>query len=299
MTCTRRAQASEFPHRQPADRDAFPRLPGRSPPGGLKRSMPWRIRLSLPCLAGRGPAGSIAGAQLEIITLRHRSAAQIVPALRPLRGAGWCREHPGRQDPDAGFAGQPCRTAHGHSGPGHAAAATCGVGAPGPCMAGGRALTAVGGSAGAAGHPIQARQRRQPARGVSQQVQVLEGGRALIRVGQSLPLVMREWRATPEAGCRWIPCARADVGSGFYALPQVLGDRVNASRSVRRMERVGPDGVMESARLTTTVSAGRWARGFPWGPVSRTPIHGLRHHRIGPEQQQSGGQVWLRVDAIE
>lgn len=259
----------------------------------------WRIAFFAGLAALAQPAK--AGAPLEIITLRHRPAEQVLPGLQPLVEPGGAISSLGdkillRVSP-ANLA--ELRTAiaaldtplrqlvvsvrqsgewHGQGG---AAAVTGQVGS------GGSRVEIHGGGIHSQREDV-----------VSQQVQVLEGGRALIRVGQSLPLVMREWRATPAGWVQLDSVRRADVGSGFYALPQVLGDRVSVEISPS-LERVGPDGVVESARLTTTVSGplGTW---IPLG-ASQSDTQRADYGSTGfaRSSSQSGGQVWLRVDAIE
>jgi type II secretory pathway component GspD/PulD (secretin) len=61
---------------------------------------------------------------------------------------------------------------------------------------------------------------------VSQQVQVIEGGRALIRVGQSVPVRTRQTIDTPTGRRRTETIEYRDVDSGFYVVPRVSGDTV-------------------------------------------------------------------------
>jgi hypothetical protein len=61
---------------------------------------------------------------------------------------------------------------------------------------------------------------------VSQQVQVIEGGRALIRVGQSVPVHNREVIDTPDGRRVLATTEYRDVDTGFYVVPRVAGDRV-------------------------------------------------------------------------
>lgn len=255
----------------------------------------WRIAFFAGLAAVAAPAA--AGAQLEIVTLRHRPAEQVLSGLQPFVEPGGAVSSLGdkillRVSP-ANLA--ELRTA--------ITALDTPLRQLVLSVRQGRAWHGQGDGVGVSVHgsrvEIQggsADSQREDT--VSQQVQVLEGGRALIRVGQSLPLVMREWRATPGGWVQVDSMRRADVGSGFYALPQVLGDRVNVEISPS-LERIGPDGVVESARLTTTVSGplGAW---IPLG-ASQSDTHRADYGSTGlaRSSSQSGGQVWLRVDAIE
>ena len=133
---------------------------------------------------------------------------------------------------------------------------------------------------------------------VSQQVQVVEGGRALIQVGQSLPLMFREWRAAPGGWVQVDSVRYMDVGTGFLAAPQVVGNQVTIEISPS-MDRIGEGGAVESSRLATTVSGALGS----WIPLGGSAVTGqtTRYGTGGYAQgaRRVDGQVWLRVDALE
>jgi len=262
--------------------------------------MRWPSACLLAALTAAAPA-TFAEGRLEIITLRHRPAAQIVPTLRPLVEPGGAlstlddkillRVSPAnlaelraaidaldtplrrlvvsvRQD----------RSSEGQGG---------GVGLSGRLEPGHSRLRLEGGAG----------QYRQ-AEGVSQQVQVVEGGQALIRVGQSLPVAMREWRPGP-GGWQPVDSMRyTDVGSGFLASPQLIGERVNIEIAPD-MERVGASGIIETSRLATSVS-GRLGEWIPLGGTQAEASRGSQGTAgIGRDSRSSQAAVWLRVDLVE
>jgi type II secretory pathway component GspD/PulD (secretin) len=67
----------------------------------------------------------------------------------------------------------------------------------------------------------------------TQQVQVLEGNRAFIQTGQSVPVPQRQIVQSPY-GTRVIDSTEfRDVSSGFYVLPRISGDRVTLEISTQ------------------------------------------------------------------
>jgi len=262
--------------------------------------MPWRyacLLLALPAVS----LSAIADGRLEIITLRHRSAAQIVPALRPLVEQGGAlstlddkiliRVSPANlAELQAAIAAldTPLRrlvvsVRQDRNSEGQGA----GVGLSGRLEPGRSAIRTEGGAG----------QFRQ-AEGVSQQVQVVEGGRALIRVGHALPVPMREWRPS-GSGWQAVDSVRyTDVGSGFLASPQLVGERVSIEIAPG-MERVGADGVIETRRLSTTIS-GRLGEWIPLGGSQTDTSRSTQGTTgIGRDSRSSQADVWLRVDVVE
>lgn len=68
----------------------------------------------------------------------------------------------------------------------------------------------------------------------TQHLQVLEGNRAFIRIGQSLPIPERSVFLTPQ-GVRVIESTQfRDATTGFYVLPRINGDRVTLEVSPQR-----------------------------------------------------------------
>jgi type II secretory pathway component GspD/PulD (secretin) len=96
---------------------------------------------------------------------------------------------------------------------------------------------------------------------VSQQVQVIEGGRAFISVGHSLPVPLRSVVLTPRGTIVSDEVVYRDIGTGFYAAPRLSDNMVTLEISPTQETpgRFG-SGSVETQRLSTTVSArlGEW-----------------------------------------
>lgn len=97
--------------------------------------------------------------------------------------------------------------------------------------------------------------------GITQQVQVMEGGRAYIYVGTSMPVPLRQVVVTPGGIIVSDTLVYRDLGSGFTADPQLAGDTVTLTISPTHDTpgSHGP-GSANLQRLTTTVSGrlGEW-----------------------------------------
>lgn len=96
---------------------------------------------------------------------------------------------------------------------------------------------------------------------ISQQIQVVEGGKAWINVGTSVPVPLRQAVITPGGAIISESVVYRDIGSGFYAEPQLAGDRVTLTISPTHdtPANLGP-GSANIQRLSTTVSGrlGEW-----------------------------------------
>ena len=95
----------------------------------------------------------------------------------------------------------------------------------------------------------------------SQQVQVAEGGKAFIEVGISLPIPLRRVVLTPGGVIVSESVVYRDLGTGFYAEPQLAGDTVTLEISPTHdtPADLGP-GSANLQRLSTRVSVrlGEW-----------------------------------------
>lgn len=96
---------------------------------------------------------------------------------------------------------------------------------------------------------------------VAQQVQVVEGGKATINVGTSVPVPLRQVVLTPGGAVVSDTVVYRDLGTGFTAEPQLAGDNVTLTISPTHDTpgSYGP-GSANVQRLTTTVSGrlGEW-----------------------------------------
>lgn len=105
----------------------------------------------------------------------------------------------------------------------------------------------------------------------TQQIQVLEGNRALISVGQSVPVMQRQVVQSPWNTQVVDSTQYRDVVSGFYVLPRVNGDRVTLEISAQNDTLAPNSGNPPTTRVqqvNTTVS-GRLGEWLVLGDTSR------------------------------
>lgn len=134
---------------------------------------------------------------------------------------------------------------------------------------------------------------------VSQQVQTIEGGRALINVGQSLPLPMRQIVPTPYGATISDTVVYRDVGSGFYAEPRLSGDQVSLEITTAHDTQGRAYGSTDVQRISTTVS-GRFGEWISLGGSQQQTDHQQRGMAAYSSSGRSDDrQVWLKVEALD
>lgn len=134
---------------------------------------------------------------------------------------------------------------------------------------------------------------------VSQQVQVVEGGRAYINVGTSVPVPLRQVVLAPGGAIVSESVVYRDLGTGFYAEPHVSGDLVTLTISPTHDTpgSYGP-GSANVQRLSTTVSArlGEWMQiGGSVQEESSDRDGALRH---STRRGSTGRSVMLKVEEL-
>ena len=207
------------------------------------------------------------GQGLEIISLRHRSADQLVPQLLPFvepggalngmndklfirasaRNVAEIRQLIAALDTPQRRLMISLRQDGADSSSDRGAGVT------------GRVEVGAGGTAiSGRGHLYQSDSRSR--RDISQQVQTIDGGRAAIMVGQSYFLPMRQLVLTPAGAIVSETLVQRDLGTGFVAVPRVAGDRVTLEISPRDDTVGATPGSVNSTRLVTTISGrlGEW-----------------------------------------
>lgn len=134
----------------------------------------------------------------------------------------------------------------------------------------------------------------------AQRVQTVEGGRAFIQVGRSLPVPMRMVAVGPGAAVVNEGVVYRDIGSGFYATPRLAGDRVTLeiSQQAEQLER-GRPGSIATQRLSTTVSGrlGEWIELGGTGQQAGNQRDGS--FSVGTGQMREQRAIWLRVEEVE
>lgn len=151
----------------------------------------------------------------------------------------------------------------------------------------------VSGSAGSRGARIEGRARdsqRGFSERVDQSVQALDGGRATIFTGQSRPVRQRQYIQTPAGVVSQEVTVVQETTSGFDVIPRVSGGMVTMEILASR------------AGAVTTVStvSGRIGEWFELGAVATSAARDDRG--IGSMSGSSGGEtrrVWVKVEALD
>lgn len=135
----------------------------------------------------------------------------------------------------------------------------------------------------------------------TQQIQVLEGGRALVSVGQSVPVAQRQVVQSPWNTQVIESIQYQNVTSGFYVRPRLSGDRVTLEISAQNDALAPNSGNPPTTRVqqvTTTVS-GRLGEWLVLGDISQqTAGEGstLSTHRVTDVHERRN--VLLKVEEI-
>ena len=266
--------------------------------------------------------GVAAAQQIETITLRHRTAEQLMPQLRPLLEPGAALSGTGgklflrtsaRNLADLRRVVEALDTAprrlmisvrHG----GERQADSRDAGISGQVSIGKDVRVYSAGRSDGAG--VEVRRGDDVVRGnayevrtssadrVAQRVQTIEGGRAWIAVGQSVPVPLRQTVVTPGGAIVSETVAYRDIGTGFYAEPRVSGDRVTLDISPTHDTPGATAGSANIQRLSTSVS-GRLGEWIELGGTSRD----VADDRAGTVTYSSraargSDRVWLKVEEL-
>lgn len=133
----------------------------------------------------------------------------------------------------------------------------------------------------------------------SQSVQVIEGGRAFIQVGQSLPLPLRQVVRGQNGVVVNDSTVYRDVGQGFYAEPRLAGDRVTLEISPQ-FDTPGNQGYgsVNTQRLSTTVSGrlGEWIELGGSGQQAAGRDRG--NLSAGTSELRDNRSVWLLIEEL-
>lgn len=133
-----------------------------------------------------------------------------------------------------------------------------------------------------------------------QMVQVMEGGKAFIQMGQSIPVPMRQAVMGPNGVVVTESTVYRDIGQGFYAEPHLAGDRVTLDISPQNDTpgSYGP-GSVNTQRLSTTVS-GRLGEWIPLGGIGQESSNRERANaELSTRDVRDNRSVWLLVEEIK
>jgi type II secretory pathway component GspD/PulD (secretin) len=237
-----------------------------------------------------GWASALAQGSLEVIELRHTTAEQVLPALRPLL------------EPGGVLTGQRSqlivRTSARNLAELRRALET--LDAPARRLvisvrfedAGAASASALGADARVSnrGRRIELRAGESRTAGserVDQRVQVLEGGRARIATGTSQPLQLRDGALIQ------------DIATGFEVIPRLAGDSVLLEIAPQR-ETVGAvtRGSVQVQRASSTLRA----RLGEWVELAGIDERSTREERgiLSRERYAASGgrRIWLKVDEV-
>ncbi|MBI4756320.1 MAG: hypothetical protein HY778_13075 [Betaproteobacteria bacterium] len=242
------------------------------------------ILLLVLALFGHG----LAAQELEVLRLRHRSAEQVLPALRPLVESG------------GALTGQNDALFLRASSANRAQIRRAVAELDRPLRRLVISLRLDNELSGASDGTRAWSTRGRADDRVALQVQAVEGGAALIHVGRSLPVPLRQVGFGPGGVGVSESVVFRDLGSGFLAVPQLAGERVTLEISPEHTTASGAvPGAARGMRLSTTVSGrlGEWIALGGAGQESARERASAREYstRSGAEPRQ----VWLRVDELE
>lgn len=134
---------------------------------------------------------------------------------------------------------------------------------------------------------------------VDQRIQVLEGGRALISSGESRPLPQRQVIRTPGGGTVIRDTVvMQDAATGYEVVPRVAGGNVTLDVAQQRQNFTGAPGAIQSDRVASTVSGrlGDWIELGGADVASSRQGSGI----LSSREASSGGsrRVWVKVEEL-
>lgn len=257
------------------------------------------MRLFLPVLLLLSQA-ALAQGTLEVIPLRHRTADQVIPILRPLLEPGGAlsgqfnqlivRTSPSnlaqiRQALEA--IDQPQRRL------------TISVRFD---SAEDRARSGIQGDARISTRGSSAEFRVQDSRSslderVDQRIQVLDGGRAFIGSGQTQPIRQRQVIQTPSGPVVQDTTVMQGASTGFEVVPRVSGSNVFLEIAPQREQFArGGSGAIQSERIVSTVS-GRLGEWIELGGASGSSVRsGSGILSSGERVATQERRIWVKVE---
>jgi type II secretory pathway component GspD/PulD (secretin) len=239
---------------------------------------------------------------LEVITLRHRTAEQLIPILRPLVEPGGALSGQSNQLIVRGSAGNLAQirsAAEAMDRPlrrlsiavrfeSTQEAARSGV-------QGDARISNRGSSADV--RVLDSRSARDER--IDQRIQVLEGGRALIAAGETQPLRQRQIVPTPSGPLLQESVVIQEAATGFEVVPRLSGEQVFLEIAPQREQFARPPaGSIRAEGLSTTVSGrlGEWIElGGTAGAETRSESGILSTRRSGTSGNR---RVWVKVEEL-
>lgn len=133
---------------------------------------------------------------------------------------------------------------------------------------------------------------------VDQRVQVLEGGRAMIATGQSIPVRQSEILGTPGTPVQRQSTVIRETASGFEVIPRLSGSTVFLEIAPRRESAGAYPGSVQGLGAATTAS-GRLGEWFELAGIATQRSAGARGLAAGARESGSESRrIWVRVDEV-
>jgi type II secretory pathway component GspD/PulD (secretin) len=272
------------------------------------------------------PTLAIAQQEMEIIPLKNRTVDQVMPVIRPLVEPGGALsgmnnqlilrasrknrdeikqalaalDTPARQlvirvtqNRDAAM-NRSGAEAFGSVGNDHVRVTQ----SPTGVAAGGGTVVIKQGSSAVGAQVVETRSTRTAS--AAQSVQVVEGGRAFINVGQSIPLPMQQVVLGPGGAIVTNTTVYRDIGQGFYAEPRLAGDRVMLEISPQ-FDTPGNAGYgsVNTQRVSTTIS-GRLGEWIELGGSGQQAAGSQRGNlSVGTSDIRDNRSIWLLVEEVK
>ncbi len=228
-------------------------------------------------------------ASLEVIDLRHRTAEQVLPALRPLIEPGGVLTGQRSQlivRTSAANLAEIRRALEALDTP--ARRLVISVRFDDAATAGDSSFEASGqiSSRGSRFEARAADSRSAAEQRIDQRVQVLEGGRAYIAAGSSRTLPHRDGADIQ------------DIATGFEVVPRIAGSTVFLDIAPQRETPGARPGTVQGQRAESSVS-GRLGEWFELAGISGTSARDERGLLSGSRQRGSERRrIWVRVDEV-
>lgn len=133
-------------------------------------------------------------------------------------------------------------------------------------------------------------------RSADSRIRVLEGGRAYIAIGTAIPMSFRQFVIGPQGLAEVRGTVYYDAVTGFHAQPQVAGDMVTIELAPEQSEIVA--GAVERAQLSTTVRGrlGEWIAVGGADERAESQAGGVLSSAQRAQTHRRG--VWLKVEEV-
>jgi len=229
-----------------------------------------------------------AHAEVEIITLRHRTSDEVIPVLRPLLEKSGSIS--GTNDKLV------IRASRANLSELREVVASIDV-APRRLMIHVRQDAGGGSSEGEGSARVYDSRSASESR-VEQRIQALEGTAAMIQIGLSIPVTTRTVTQGPGGAIVSDSVAYRDVTTGFEVVPRIAGDRVVLDISPRR-DTPAAGRAINVQRLAGTASGrlGEWFELGRSGPAETRQAEGVMAGTRALRQDVR--RVWVKVEELK